>query len=91
MALAVYTDGTEDEIHPLNGTDFQPEELQQIIGGYIELVSIYNTRYAERGYVGCLCDEDGRYKQLAGNTVASFMAGIDLVGTVLFIKKGEMK
>ena len=38
MAKIIKTDGTIVEVTPQNGTDFQLEELQKIVGGYIEVL-----------------------------------------------------
>lgn len=38
-ATWIKTDGTEEEVTPRNGKDFQLEELQKMVGGYIQLVS----------------------------------------------------
>lgn len=37
MAKIIKTDGTIVEVTPQNGTDFQLEELQKIVGGYIDV------------------------------------------------------
>lgn len=37
MATLVKADGTETEVFPANGKKFTPEELQKLVGGYIEL------------------------------------------------------
>lgn len=36
MAEIIKTDGTRRPVHPSNGTDFSLEEMQTIVGGYIE-------------------------------------------------------
>lgn len=38
-ATWIKTDGTEEEVTPSNGKDFNLEELQKMVGGYIQLVS----------------------------------------------------
>ena len=40
MAQIIRTDGTRREICPANGTDFTLEEMQSIVGGYIEQVEL---------------------------------------------------
>ena len=40
MAKIIKTDGTIVEVTPQNGTDFQLEELQKIVGGYIEVLRL---------------------------------------------------
>ena len=44
MAKIIKTDGTIVEVTPQNGADFQLEELQKIVGGYIEVLSLQTTR-----------------------------------------------
>lgn len=43
MAEIIKTDGTRQPAHPSNGTDFSLEEMQTIVGGYIELVELNDT------------------------------------------------
>lgn len=38
MAQIIRTDGTVIEVQPKNGTDFQLDELQAIVGGCIEII-----------------------------------------------------
>lgn len=41
MAQIIKTDGTIiDEVQPKNGTDFQLEELQAVVDGYIQIVQL---------------------------------------------------
>ena len=60
------------------------EELQGIIGGYIETVTLASNAVA-------ICDEEGRWKGLPQNFC---LCGIDFVGTVIFtgadLKTGEL-
>ena len=53
----LFVDGREEFIEPKNGTDFSLEELQAIVGGYIEinplddeLIMVVN----EEGKINCL-------------------------------------
>ena len=40
MAEIIATNGSRRNVQPANGTNFTPEELQTIVGGYIELVEL---------------------------------------------------
>ena len=41
MATIYYADGRSEERQPANGHDFELKELQQIVGGYIEILVWY--------------------------------------------------
>ncbi len=43
MAEIIKADGQKQELQPANGTDFTLEEMQSIVGGYIELVELNET------------------------------------------------
>lgn len=51
------------------------EKLQEIVGGYIETVTITND-------ICIVCNEEGRIKKLAENCK---ILGVDFVGTIIFI------
>lgn len=59
-------DGTILEVVPANGTDFQLDELQKMVGGYIEIVS------AGKGKIMVL-DDEGKLKGKPVNDVATMM------------------
>lgn len=40
MAQIIRTDGSIIAVSPLNGKDYQLEELQKIVGGYFEIVDL---------------------------------------------------
>ena len=71
-------------IEPKNGSKFELEELQEIVGGFIQLL------YYDNGIV--VCDEEGKLKDKPFNTMATFIAHGNralapqdfLVGDVLF-------
>lgn len=60
------TDGTILEVVPSNGTDFQLKELQQMIGGYIEIVPAGD-------YDIMVLDEEGKLKGLPFNNNATLI------------------
>lgn len=55
MAQIIKTDGQIVPVEPKNGTDFQLDELQQIVGGYVQLFPLAN----EAGEV-MVMNEDGK-------------------------------
>jgi hypothetical protein len=57
MKARIYkADGTIIETAPANGTDFQLEELQKIVGGYIEIVSLLDNEIMVINEEGKLTD-----------------------------------
>ena len=40
MATLIKTDGTQQEVHPVNGKRFSLEELQGFVGGLVELLDL---------------------------------------------------
>lgn len=60
------TDGTILEVVPANGTDFQLDELQAMVGGYIEIVS------AGKGKI-MIIDDDGKLKGKPVNNAATMI------------------
>lgn len=91
MAHIIYPDATLKEVQPKNGKDFQLEELQEIVGGYIEIVSQLRTNTGEI----LVINEEGKLIGLPYNDVASLLyVGFPpdpIVGTVLLCKKSEVK
>lgn len=51
------------------------EDLQKLVGGYIETVSLYD-------YLTVICDEEGRLKRQKHNCR---VGGIDFVGTIVLV------
>lgn len=57
MKAKIYkADGTITEVSPANGTDFQLEELQKIVGGYIEIVGLLDNEIMVINEEGKLAD-----------------------------------
>lgn len=63
---------------PKNGKDFKLDEVQALVGGYVELIRLADGRLM-------LVDEDGRFKRLAMNDAASRLAGLPIVGNALVV------
>lgn len=46
MAYLIKTDGTIEAVEPRNGKDFQLDEMQAMMGGYIDIVNqLYRQEY----------------------------------------------
>ena len=90
MATIYKTTGEVIEVSPKNGTDFSLEELQAIVGGYIEVVSLRDGRLI------CV-DEEGKLKGYERNHKATdvFRAAIRtndfIVGDALVCDVEEVK
>ena len=84
MAKIIYADGKIDETD-----DISLENLQKIVGGYIEHVVSTNGH-------DVICNEEGKLNSLPFNQIASElypmpMCGDYLVGNVVILTKEEMK
>ena len=84
----IFVDGREKFIEPKNGTDFSLEELQTIVGGYIEIVPLGDNRIM-------VVNEEGHLQNLPTNLVASFITAqfgiFDIVGNVLVCHSSMVK
>ena len=90
MALRIDPDGKETEVK-LAKSDADLKTLQDIVGGYIEIVNLNPpTRYRGKTYHAIVCDEDGLLHAKAVNNTASNLAGMRLVGTVVLANKKEL-
>lgn len=87
MALLLREDGTQNEVLPGNGKYFTLEELQTLVGGFIELV------YTHDGLLMYI-DEEGKQKEKAVNTAATalYRYGMHdpIVGTAIVGTKEEL-
>lgn len=63
-AKIIKTDGQEEITNPKNGKDFQLDELQAIVGGYIEVVYLPNNRIM-------ILNEEGKLDKLPLNQKAT--------------------
>ena len=64
MTEIIKTDGTRQPVQPANGSDFTLEEMQAIVGGYIELVEL-------DGSTTMVVNEEGKLIPLSLNLEAS--------------------
>jgi hypothetical protein len=83
--IAGFVATTDFEIIPINDTNVNLEKMQKAVGGYIELV-----RYDDDNF-DIVVDEEGLIKNKKINRLAYAITGIELAGTVLFLKRGVLK
>lgn len=67
MAQILNADGSARNIEPKNGTDFQLDELKEIVGGYIEIVDLRNGQIL-------VINEEGKLERLEVNGLATSIA-----------------
>lgn len=84
MAKIIFTNGAEFEVSPNNGTDFSLQELQGVVGGYVEVVSL-------SGDDVMVINEEGRLTGLPHNTKASVIARDYIVGNVLVCSRDMVR
>ena len=92
MARIIKTNGEIIPVEPKNGTDFQLEEMQEIVGGYIQLFYLMN----DVGEV-IVMNEDGKIEGLPTNPKATELAesllydGDFIVGDVLVCTNKQIR
>ena len=86
MATIYKANGEVIETTPKNGKDFSLEEMQAIVGGYIEIVYLDNGKLM-------IVNEEGKINGLPLNENASMLVGYtDLVmGDVLVCESKQVK
>lgn len=67
--VVIKIDGSSSELAPANGRDFTLEELQAIVGGYIQIIDLNK-------YDIMVMDEDGK-RDKEENFLATFIAHRD--------------
>lgn len=90
-SILIKADGMVSNVYPMNGTDFTLEELQDFVGGYIEIAEL---RCADTTYPldTIVVNEDGLSLGLTFNPVASALFGYaGVVGDVLITSKHLIK
>lgn len=85
MATVIHPDGREETVEPKNGTNFSLEELQGVVGGYIEILPLDSEDKTIM-----VLNEEGKLTGLELNPKATFltrdiglMPGDVIVGPVL--------
>lgn len=89
MATLIYPDGRLETVAPANGKKFRLEEMQKIVGGYIELVPTLERKRM-------VVNEEGRLEKLPRNQTATVLmprhyiiAGNFICGKALVLERGE--
>lgn len=71
MAIYFLTDGTKQEIQPVNGVKFTLKELQDLVDGFIQSVRLYNGM--------CLIiNEEGKSRNLPKNEYVNLLPSVVL-------------
>ena len=85
MAQIIKADGTKIDVTPKNGTDFQLSELQEVVGGYIEIVETIDKQIM-------VVNEEGKLIGLPFNEEATRLVRYDvIVGDVLVCASSQVK
>lgn len=85
-----YANGGSEKVSPQNGSDYKLEQLQQIVGGHIEVVSLKDGRII-------VLNEEGKLEGLPVNWAATKLFQKDygpediIVGNVLVCRSEEVK
>jgi hypothetical protein len=90
MAIWVKADGTAKPVEPANGREFTLEEMQEYVGGYIELVTVNDLN---GGRMVIVLNEEGKLDGLPYNLLATLVYGNPMdviVGDVLFCNFAEV-
>lgn len=84
-AFIINTDRSIRKTYPANGKHFELEEMQKIVGGYIEMVQVSDQ------YV-LICNEDGIALKLPHNEDATWVhGGMGLLGNVLICRRSLLE
>lgn len=90
MAQIIKSNGETKTVEPKNGTDFKLEELQAIVGGYIQIAYLRDDEIM-------VMDDEGKLKEKDLNLQASLRYRRDvnpydsIVGDVLICKTNQVK
>ena len=74
------TDFSSAKVTPINGKHFTLEELQEMVGGYIELVHVPN-----KPSMRLVVNEEGLIRGLPLNHMATGIFGSEIVGDALYV------
>jgi hypothetical protein len=89
IAKLIQPDGQVIPVEPKNGTDFQIEELNEMVGGYIEIV----RPPSQQGAI-MVINEEGKLKGLPFNLLATMtanLAGDHIVGNAVLCGPDQVK
>ena len=84
MALLLLTNGPTSRVQPRNGTDFTLQELQEFVGGYVDIVRLPQDQVL-------VVNDEGLRLDLPFNFQASIAANNHIVGDALLCKASEVK
>jgi len=88
MAIILKINGTNEDVNPSNGNVFTLEELQKVVGGYIQIVPITAGEHSGKLMV---VDEEGKLKADAQlNEEASRIAGQQIIGQIIIINREQI-
>jgi len=87
----IKADGETINYAPKSGAHYELEELQGIVGGYIQAIDLHDGRFM-------VCNEEGKLNGLAYNSMATDIAheagaifeNDFIVGDVLICKEGDI-
>jgi len=91
-ARIITPEGEETEVEPANGQTFTLEEMQRIVGGYVETVIVRDGDRLRR----MALNEDGISLRLKPNPKATHLwlrsgGGSTVVGTVLVFNRSQLR
>lgn len=81
-AKLLKTDVTVVEVEPKNGTDFQLEELQEFVGGHVEVISLNEKQIL-------VINEEGKLLDLPINALATNCLELAFQGRLVDIIVGD--
>ena len=82
MAYLMRTNGDIKKVKPNNRKVFTLGELQQHVGGYIEMVQLINNKTL-------VVNDEGKIRQLPINNYATLFTGIEIYGDVIVLDEDE--
>lgn len=85
MARLYKADGQNHTVTPRNGTDFQLDELYELVGNPIDIVRL------RPGNLLMVVHDEGLILGLPRNERASALYGETIAGDVLLCSKGEVR
>lgn len=86
MAKFIKANGKMKDVEPKNGIDFRLDELQDYVGGHIEIIYLRDGRMM-------VVNEEGKLRALPINRDATFLyGGLDLItGDVLVCDRNQIQ
>lgn len=95
MGQIIRTDGSTQVVAPANGKDYKLEELQKIVGGFIEIVELTGGKIMvinEEGKFYCQENPKATHElRIARLAEYGFSTGDWIAGDVLICKSNEVR